>query len=361
MFDDFFSQDNSDGRAQVASFLIACFKRALDSAQKKANRVVARSFDLSSTSGDGANGQIDVVMPDDWTPGTCVVENPNANGVISVYRDGIVTGLPYATVPANVAKVIPVAPETKRMTLKWDNTVVNTGTLQVWLMESAIGYDEFGVSGSGGGGTVANPSVTEVISGANGNVATVDAHGSQQTTIADSTGAKAGPLQVVGGVDSLPVALFGDQSALHQSTPSGLMGSTGWVNTQMLDILAAFYGITNQGHGAVPLVSHDGNGFNNGTGSALVATGGESKINIAAAAAAAAVFTRVGRLCKVQVLATGTAAVNFYDNNAASGTIVGRIPANAAEGTIYDFNIPCDTGLFAGTGAGSPQLLVSYI
>lgn len=139
MLDELFNQDNSELRAQLASFLIACVKRGTDAANKQQNRVVAKAFDLSSRSGEGANGQVDVVMPDDWTPASVVIENANGAGTISVYRDGVINGMSYVDVPKSTAKSVPL-PQTKRITLKWDTATVNSGALRVYLVEKAQSY-----------------------------------------------------------------------------------------------------------------------------------------------------------------------------------------------------------------------------
>ncbi len=94
-------------------------------------------------------------------------------------------------------------------------------------------------------------------------------------------------------------------------------------------------------------------------GAQLVTLGGKSYQNCAAAAAQL-VKTGAGRLCRIIVLATGTAAVTIYDNTAASGQPVFIVPASAATGSSYDAQVPCGTGIFVGGVASSPQLLVTF-
>lgn len=66
-----------------------------------------------------------------------------------------------------------------------------------------------------------------------------------------------------------------------------------------------------------------------------------------------------GRIGRVIVIATGTAAVSIYDNaSTASGTILLTIPANAATGTIYDVGMPAANGVTVGQVNNSPALLV---
>lgn len=62
-----------------------------------------------------------------------------------------------------------------------------------------------------------------------------------------------------------------------------------------------------------------------------------------------------GRLHKISVTtALSAAAVTVYDNaSAASGTVLFIIPASAAQGSVYDVNLPAVNGIFAsfaGTG-----------
>ena len=54
-----------------------------------------------------------------------------------------------------------------------------------------------------------------------------------------------------------------------------------------------------------------------------------------------------GRLVRVIVTTTGSAVTNIYDNatNAASGTIIGVIPAASAVGTNIEFNMPAAVGI----------------
>jgi hypothetical protein len=69
-----------------------------------------------------------------------------------------------------------------------------------------------------------------------------------------------------------------------------------------------------------------------------------------------------GRLARV-VLATanGAAAITFYDNaNAASGTVIGVIPASATAG-VYDFQMPARTGITFTGASTNPALTVGYV
>jgi hypothetical protein len=68
-----------------------------------------------------------------------------------------------------------------------------------------------------------------------------------------------------------------------------------------------------------------------------------------------------GRLMKVTVTATGTAAATFYDNaSAASGNKLLVVPANAAAGTIYDLQCVAVSGITCDALANCPALSVYY-
>lgn len=68
-----------------------------------------------------------------------------------------------------------------------------------------------------------------------------------------------------------------------------------------------------------------------------------------------------GRLCRVLVTATGTAAVTFYDSGTtASGTVIGYLAANSAAGTVLDCDLPAAVGITIAGNAANPGLTVSY-
>jgi hypothetical protein len=79
--------------------------------------------------------------------------------------------------------------------------------------------------------------------------------------------------------------------------------------------------------------------------------------------AATAVKASGGRLAKVLVTTTGTGSGNvpIYDNSSsATGTIIGLVPANAAAGSIYTFDMPAANGIYVGAVASGPAMTVSY-
>lgn len=68
-----------------------------------------------------------------------------------------------------------------------------------------------------------------------------------------------------------------------------------------------------------------------------------------------------GYLSGVLVTSAGTAATSIYDNaSAASGTVIGYIPANPTAGTFYPFNMPATNGITVGKVANSSGLTVAY-
>lgn len=105
-------------------------------------------------------------------------------------------------------------------------------------------------------------------------------------------------------------------------------------------------------------------GSNNSTMVGVVSSGGISTTAIAAAATNTVVKTGAGRLCRVLVTTAGTAALTFYDNatgGSTSGNILGYVPANAAAGSVYDFQFLASTGIQAPGGASTPAVSVGYI
>jgi len=98
-------------------------------------------------------------------------------------------------------------------------------------------------------------------------------------------------------------------------------------------------------------------------GEQFSSAGGKSTAAVAAGVGTAAVVVKAsaGRLCRVLVTTVGTAAMSFYDNaSAASGTVIGAIPASAAVGTLYSWDMPAANGIVAGQVNNSPAVTVSY-
>jgi hypothetical protein len=120
------------------------------------------------------------------------------------------------------------------------------------------------------------------------------------------------------------------------------------------------------GTGAVPLRGGTPNSTNDQTfgpvelTQLLVELGGSAYVPCTAATATV-VKAAPGRLCKVIVVATGTAAVSIYDNaSAASGNILFTVPAAAATGSIYDLHITATAGIYVGGTTNTPALNCTY-
>ena len=76
--------------------------------------------------------------------------------------------------------------------------------------------------------------------------------------------------------------------------------------------------------------------------------------------ASAAIKTAPGRLLKIIVAVTTSAAVTFYDNATTnSGTVLFVVPSSAAVGSVYDVNLPAVNGIYASFG-GTGTLAVGY-
>jgi len=80
----------------------------------------------------------------------------------------------------------------------------------------------------------------------------------------------------------------------------------------------------------------------------------------AAAATATTILTGPGRICRIVVLTSGTAETVIYDNTAVSGTnILHRIPADPTVGTVYDVDMPVNTGITLGA-TNTSGVRISY-
>lgn len=68
-----------------------------------------------------------------------------------------------------------------------------------------------------------------------------------------------------------------------------------------------------------------------------------------------------GRLCRVLVNSTGTAAVSIFDNATThTGTIIGAVPSGAALGTLIECDAPAVNGIVVQGAAGNPALTVIW-
>jgi hypothetical protein len=91
-------------------------------------------------------------------------------------------------------------------------------------------------------------------------------------------------------------------------------------------------------------------------------TGGGSTKYVASGGGTNVIKASAGRLVKVQVTTLGATALTFYDNaSAASGNIVGIIPASMAAGGVpIAFDWPCANGITGDFLAGSPAVSIAY-
>jgi len=84
--------------------------------------------------------------------------------------------------------------------------------------------------------------------------------------------------------------------------------------------------------------------------------GGDLTVAVTNAQAVAGIAIRAAqsRLCKVLVTTViGANAIVFFDNaSAASGTIIGIIPAATAANTVITFDMPASNGIFQQAAAG---------
>lgn len=83
-----------------------------------------------------------------------------------------------------------------------------------------------------------------------------------------------------------------------------------------------------------------------------------------AAAAASAVLTGAGRLCKIVIMAQGSAVTDIYDNTAGSGTKIYTIPASGTTalpiGTVVDIQIPVANGIYVAGTTNTSGITVTY-
>jgi hypothetical protein len=93
----------------------------------------------------------------------------------------------------------------------------------------------------------------------------------------------------------------------------------------------------------------------------LVSTGGLYTMSVVTTSAQV-VKAGSGRLCKVIVVtANGSNAIEIYDNaSAASGTVIGYVPASAAAGSIYDFQMPANAGIYIPAVTSGATITVSF-
>lgn len=97
-------------------------------------------------------------------------------------------------------------------------------------------------------------------------------------------------------------------------------------------------------------------------GEMLTTSGGLVTTSVPANASNVVVKGSAGRLCRVLVTTTGVTAMQIFDNATTnSGTIIGALPASAAIGGAYDFEMPAANGITIAGSATNPAVTVSWI
>lgn len=116
----------------------------------------------------------------------------------------------------------------------------------------------------------------------------------------------------------------------------------------------AFTTIGGQSVPVVAVVDASGNVVGEGGGVATVQiTGAKTGVTVVKASA--------GQLCRVLLqAANATNTILIYDNaTAASGTVIGAIPATAVAG-MYAFDMPAVNGITVAGNATNPAMTVSF-
>lgn len=108
--------------------------------------------------------------------------------------------------------------------------------------------------------------------------------------------------------------------------------------------------------GAPAVTPVDPNGF-------TISPGGSNATPIAANTAANTVIKSTpGRLCRVIVTTSAANPMSIFDNaSAASGTIIGQLPATPAVGAVYDFQTPAANGITVGGSATNPGVTITFL
>ncbi len=94
----------------------------------------------------------------------------------------------------------------------------------------------------------------------------------------------------------------------------------------------------------------------------LITNGGQfNSKHAAGSSGAGAALATPGRLCKISVITSGSAATLIYDNaSAASGTLLYSVKANPTVGTVIDLNLPCANGIYVAGATNTSALCVTY-
>lgn len=96
-------------------------------------------------------------------------------------------------------------------------------------------------------------------------------------------------------------------------------------------------------------------------GETLGSVGGRFSQAVAAAAGTITIKAAPGRLCRISITVAGTASVTVFDNaSAASGTVLFISPATTTIGTVYDIQMPAQSGITLSNPASSPGFTISW-
>ncbi len=104
-------------------------------------------------------------------------------------------------------------------------------------------------------------------------------------------------------------------------------------------------------------------GFMFNDGAESVSDGGVQTVAIASGTATDTVVkASPGRLCRVLVTATNTHELDIFDNASGhTGTIIGVVAANAANGTVAVFQMPAANGITVQGNAANPGVTISFL
>lgn len=93
-----------------------------------------------------------------------------------------------------------------------------------------------------------------------------------------------------------------------------------------------------------------------------ISTGGQyTSYHAAGASGAAAALAAPGRLCRLVVLTSGSAATVIYDNaSAASGTKLYTLKASPTVGDVLDLQLPAVNGIYVAGATNTSSVLVTY-
>jgi hypothetical protein len=95
-------------------------------------------------------------------------------------------------------------------------------------------------------------------------------------------------------------------------------------------------------------------------GETLASFGGQNREFVASGASTRTIKTGKGRLCRISITAAGTASFTVFDNTAGSGAVLFTSPASTAVGTVFDINLPAETGITVVNVASGPAFAVSF-